>query len=766
MAVKEVGRFVNTIHWQSDNSWQRELQRIKKYKKTVESAHEQIAKTQYRASAGMIKAQQAQARAQEKIRKAALAAQMRSQKQLQTLERRMAREQVRHNKMMSGVVSGRSMAKQRTITTMSGMKNMFSTATLNKYRASLQRLNAQYAAGGMSVSMYNQKLAALRNEMRATELQARKLSSALKLGMSGFKGLGKFASGVIDAGFNAVMMGTAGAAGLTKKAMDNSANRNSAYYGLMAMNKDDKAATDDQMKFIRNVSNAHGMDQKTAETGYMQWAASTKIMTENDRRALFEAMAIKGRSTGATSEQLHRAQVALSQMASKGGQVMSEELKGQLAEALAGSQEDFREAYGKSIGETSVSMEEFNKAMKDGNVNLMKLLPHLVEIWNSARNTRAYAEAMKQPEMAMQRLKNAAYDASIAMFGQIDATDGVYTLAEMIDDTAQSLTQTLQENKGAIESVGEALAAFFDQLMYRAGQAWAVLKKGLEFLGVDTSDPAAIGKALGDLVAAITGLKVIESVVGLFAPLISGLWELGGALRMLLGIARSRLPSPGWGKLPTTTGTTKTATSTAKTATSTTKTAKTAVNAARGARVGAGLAAGAAGSVAVPLVITELGSEAITGEGILNDTFGGFDYYQRLRSATTFGDFFKALVGKDSDKAGWKVNENGEKVWHDERQGTNLWDNITGVLKEWAQPAEMYRPSVTANTSQALPAPSTGFNGAVPSQVMVESSGDINAQFQVSVDENGLLRVVQKEVETAIGWEKTKEINMFASPNF
>lgn len=759
MAVKEVGRFVNTIHWQSDNSWQKELQRIKKYKKTVESAHEQIAKTQYRASAGMIKAQQAQARAQEKIRKAALAAQMRSQKQLQTLEKRMAREQARHNKLMSGVVSGRSMAKQRTITTMSGMKNMFSTATLNKYRASLQRLNAQYASGGMSVSLYNQKLAALRNEMRATELQAHKLSSALKLGMSGFKGLGKFASGVIDAGFNAAMMGTTAAGGLTKVAMDNSANRNSAYYGLMAQNEQDgqgnaKGRTDDQMKFIRNVSNAHGMDQKTAETGYMRWAASTEMMTENDRRALFEAMAIKGRSTGATGEQLQRAQVALSQMAGK-GQVMAEELKGQLAEALAGSQADFQKAYAKSIGKETVSLKEFNKAMKDGDVQLQKILPHLVEIWNSAKNTRAYAEAMKQPEMAMQRLKNAAYDASIAMFGQIDATDGVYTLAELINDTAQHLTATLEENKGALEEVGAGIAAFFARIQYGLGWFYEACKPILEFFGVDTNNAKEVGDFLGKAVLAIGALKAIKSVVGLFAPLISGLWKLGGALRMLLGIARSRLPSLGGGKLPS-------ATSTAKNATSTAKNAKTAVNAARGARVGAGVAAGAAGSVAVPLIATELASEAITGEGILNDTFGDTDYYQRLRSATTFGDFFKALVGKDADKAGWKVNENGEKVWHDERQGTNLWDNFTGMIKEWAQPAEMYRPSVTANTSQALPAPSTGFNGAVPSQVMVESSGDINAQFQVTVDENGLLRVVQKEVETAIGWEKTKEINMFA----
>ncbi|HGX8664195.1 TPA: tape measure protein [Escherichia coli] len=753
MSVKEVGRFVNTIHWQSDNSWQKELQRIKKYKKTVESAHEQIAKTQYRASAGMIKAQQAQARAQEKIRKAALAAQMRSQKQLQTLEKRMAREQARHNKLMSGVVSGRSMAKQRTITTMSGMKNMFSTATLNKYRASLQRLNAQYASGGMSVSMYNQKLAALRNEMRATEASARRLGATIKGAFKEFKGAGSKLSAGVDRAFNAAMMGTTAAGGLTKVAMDNSANRNSAYYGLMAMNNDSKAATDDQMKFIRNVSNAHGMDQKTAETGFLQWAASTKNMTENDRRALFEAMAIKGRSTGATGEQLHRAQVALSQMSGK-GQVMQEELKGQLSEALPGSQADFQQAYAKSIGKETVSLEEFNKAMKDGDVQLQKILPHLVEIWNSAKNTRAYAEAMKQPEMAMQRLKNAAYDASIAMFGQIDATDGVYTLAELIDDTAQHLTATLEENKGEIEAVGAGIAAFFARIQYGLGWFYEACKPILEFFGVDTKNAKEVGDFLGKAVLIFGALKAIKSVVGLFAPLISGLWKLGGALRMLLGIARSRLPSLGGGKLPS-------ATSTAKTATSTAKNAKTAVNAARGARVGAGVAAGA-GSVAVPLIATELASEAITGEGILNDTFGDTDYYQRLRSATTFGDFFKALVGKDADKAGWKVNENGEKVWHDERQGTNLWDNFTGMIKEWAQPAEMYRPSVTANTSQALPAPSTGFNGAVPSQVMVESSGDINAQFQVTVDENGLLRVVQKEVETAIGWEKTKEINMFA----
>lgn len=720
MAVKEVGRFVNTIHWQSDNSWQRELQRIKKYKKAVESAHEQIARTQYRASAGMIKAQQAQARAQERVRKAALAAQMRSQKQLQALERRQAREQARHNKMISGVVSGRSMAKQRTITTMSGMRNMFSTATLNKYRASLQSLNAQYAAGGMSVSMYNQKLAALRNEMRATEASARRLSSAFKSAMKSAGG--KFSAGLsrlADTAFWGATAGTAGAAHLTNVAMQNSANRNSAYYGLMAMNKDDKAATDDQMKFIRNVANAHGMDQKTAETGYMQWAASTKMMTENDRRALFEAMAIKGRSTGATGEQLQRAQVALSQMASKNGQVMAEELKGQLAEALAGSQADFQEAYAKSLGKTSVSMEEFNKAMKDGNINLMKLLPHLVEIWNSAKNTRAYAESMKQPEMAMQRLKNAAYEASIAMFGQIDATDGVYTLAELVNDTASSLTDTLQENKGAIESFGAGLAAFFDQLMYRAGQAWAIIKKVLEFFGVDTAKPEEVGKALAEVVKYLVMLKTIEAlgipamlmgIVKAFKALKYKLLELFPEL-VTKTPTQQDIPDKTPGKNPGTT---------------TNKTGNTDLQLSRG--------------------------NSLKGNVLVENVLQNYDEAQtKWRQEHPEGVDLTSVRN-------WIPKPLVD--WYDKASAT------PGKMPTWLGGTPRIPTTPTINIPQALPAPAAGFNGVVPTQVMVESSGDINTKFELTVDENGLLRVVQKEVETAISWEKTKEINMFASPSY
>lgn len=727
MAVKEIGKFVNTIHWQSDNSYQKELQRIKKYKKTVESAHEQIARTQYRASAGMIKAQQAQARAQEKVRKAALAAQLRSQKQLQALEKRQAKEQARHNKLMSGVVSGRSMAKQRTITTLSGMKNMFSTATLNKYRASLQRLNAQYAAGGMSVSMYNQKLAALRNEMRATEASARRLGATVE---KAFKGAGKKISAGVDRAFRASLAGITAAGGLTKVAMDNSANRNSAYYGLMAQNEQDgqgnaKARTDDQMKFIRNVSNAHGMDLATAERGYFQFAASTKeIIKEEDRRALFEAMAIKGRSVGATNEQMRRAQVAIMQSAGK-GKFEQEELKGQLEEAFGGSISDVKKAYAQSLGKETMALEEFNKAVKDGDVKLQSILPYLVKIWNSAADTEAYKKAMAQPEIAMQRLKSAAYDASIAMFGQIDATDGVYTLAELINDTAQSLTDTLNENKPAIESFGAGLAAFFDQLMYRAGQVWAIIK---ETFGVDTSDPAAIGKALADITVAIIGMKAIKElgIPALFSGIVIAFKLLKeGLLKLLPESLRKKFD-------------------TVKEAVKNPK--KTITNAAK-STVEKGKS--------VLQTIKEKGPELLKGaKNKLTDAVKPANLVKGGKAA------MKAIPGVGNVLMAGEVALGARNMYE-----SRMEELRSGKDSSWMYPDNpIYQPSPTINTSQAAPAPSTGFNGAVSSQVMVESSGDINAQFQVSVDENGLLRVVQKEVETAIGWEKTKEINLFASP--
>ncbi|MCV6069039.1 hypothetical protein OFP26_25990, partial [Escherichia coli] len=107
--------------------------------------------------------------------------------------------------------------------------------------------------------------------------------------------LGKIAIGLTAAGWG-VQRAVSGA-------MGSLADRNSAYFGLMAQNKDDKAKTDQQMAYVKRISYDYGMDQRETEGGFMRFAAATPSIKEKDKQDLFEAMAIKGRSVGATADQ-------------------------------------------------------------------------------------------------------------------------------------------------------------------------------------------------------------------------------------------------------------------------------------------------------------------------------------------------------------------------------------------------------------------------------------------------------------------------------
>ncbi|MCV5389962.1 hypothetical protein OFC62_35150, partial [Escherichia coli] len=79
--------------------------------------------------------------------------------------------------------------------------------------------------------------------------------------------LGKIAIGLTAAGWG-VQRAVSGA-------MGSLADRNSAYFGLMAQNKDDKAKTDQQMAYVKRISYDYGMDQRETEGGFMRFAAAT-----------------------------------------------------------------------------------------------------------------------------------------------------------------------------------------------------------------------------------------------------------------------------------------------------------------------------------------------------------------------------------------------------------------------------------------------------------------------------------------------------------
>lgn len=120
--------------------------------------------------------------------------------------------------------------------------------------------------------------------------------------------------------------------------------------------------------------------------GFM--ASAMPMMGYEKSRDTFEAFTQFGRTRGASSESMGRALYALQQMAGK-GQIMSEELNGQLAEAMGFSEAKgiFAEAYQLSLVnggtpklEGQKAVQALGEAMKKGKVTPDKIFPYVTQI--------------------------------------------------------------------------------------------------------------------------------------------------------------------------------------------------------------------------------------------------------------------------------------------------------------------------------------------------------------------------------------------------
>ena len=378
MAMKEVARLTNVIYWDSDkSSWRKEVKRLEDYKKSWKKATDDIAKADFKSNQAVLRTQRTRAKVEEQIARAQKKQRAQAVSRLtggnnpelssmRKFYQQQAREAARQQKLLDRSVGDVQHRKARVGANSARISSMFDGSLVAQFQSRIQRVNADYAKGAINLQTYNQKMARLRAEMKMATAEAGKFQSRLdKLASGASKvhdNLGKLNStlGKIAIGLTAAGWGVQRA---VSGAMGSLADRNSAYFGLMAQNKDDKAKTDQQMAFIKNTAYTYGMDEREMQGGYMRFAAATPTMKESDKQALFEAMAIKGRSVGATGEQQNRALVAVQQMASK-GKVMAEELRGQLSEAFAGSQQDFQQA---AIDAGIIkNAQELDKALKDG----------------------------------------------------------------------------------------------------------------------------------------------------------------------------------------------------------------------------------------------------------------------------------------------------------------------------------------------------------------------------------------------------------------
>ncbi|HEC2142050.1 TPA: tape measure protein [Escherichia coli] len=195
-------------------------------------------------------------------------------------------------------------------------------------------------------------------------------------------------------------------------------------------------------KFIQDLTQITGMDTTETQAQFASFGASAKnTMGLEGSEELFKNLTGYARLMGRSDEQIQRALTAVSQMASK-GQVMAEELKGQLSEALPGA----TQAFAKALGLTEKQL--FDK-MKNGDVKASDALPKFAKELGSQIDSRGGWKAIQDSTQTMLgNLKN-TWNNSL--------TDIFRGSENGLQDFTRSLTNLLNSLGGSGKTLGESL---------------------------------------------------------------------------------------------------------------------------------------------------------------------------------------------------------------------------------------------------------------------------------------------------------------------
>ncbi|HCR6322168.1 TPA: tape measure protein [Shigella sonnei] len=202
-------------------------------------------------------------------------------------------------------------------------------------------------------------------------------------------------------------------------------------------------------KFIQDLTKITGMDTTETQAQFASFGASAKnTMGLEGSEELFKNLTGYARLMGRSDEQIQRALTALSQMAGK-GQVMAEELKGQLSEALPGA----TQAFAKALGLTEKQL--FDK-MKNGDVKASDALPKFAKELGEQINSRGGWKAIQDSTQTMLgNLKNTWNNSLTDIFK--GSEDG-------LQDFTRSLTTLLNSLGGSGKTLGESLGSLMSDM--------------------------------------------------------------------------------------------------------------------------------------------------------------------------------------------------------------------------------------------------------------------------------------------------------------
>lgn len=275
-------------------------------------------------------------------------------------------------------------------------------------------------------------------------------------------------------------------------------------------------------KFIQDLTQITGMDTTETQAQFASFGASAKnTMGLEGAEELFKSLTGYARLMGRSDEQIQRALTALSQMASK-GQVMSEELKGQLAEALPGA----TQAFAKALGLTEKQL--FDK-MKNGDVKASDALPKFAKELGSQINSRGGWKAIQDSTQTMLgNLKNTWNNSLTDIFkgsedGLQDFTRSLTNLLNALGGSGKNLGESLgnlmtsmSHGVDSLTDISYRVRAFFDEVTLAYRGLTDEQKKVVDALGSGLINSL---KVLAGVIAANKVIGVTRSIYGLMTAI-------------------------------------------------------------------------------------------------------------------------------------------------------------------------------------------------------------------------------------------------------
>ncbi|EIF9756297.1 tape measure protein [Escherichia coli] len=372
-------------------------------------------------------------------------------------------------------------------------------------------------AGSMDSSKFNEKLAQLNASVREAIAKARGHTSTSINGDRAASSLDNLSSAAVRAAgafisFQAVLSAY-------QKIMEVGLQRASSERSIDFVFGDQSTQV---KKFIQDLTQITGMDTTETQAQFASFGASAKnTMGLEGSEELFKNLTGYARLMGRSDEQIQRALTAVSQMASK-GQVMSEELKGQLSEALPGA----TQAFAKALGLTEKQL--FDK-MKNGDVKASDALPKFAKELGSQIDSRGGWKAIQDSTQTMLgNLKNTWNNSLTDIFrgsenGLQDFTRSLTTLLNALGGSGKSLGESfgslmsdMSHGVDSLTDISYRVRAFFDEVTLAYRGLTDEQKKVVDALGSGLINSL---KVLAGVIAVNKVVGVTRSIYGLMTAI-------------------------------------------------------------------------------------------------------------------------------------------------------------------------------------------------------------------------------------------------------